>query len=80
VPAATPYTVNDFASQDELVSAIMQQRRFELAYEGFYRYDLIRTGEPLRQPDIPENKKVLPIPQIEIDISNGILVQNTGYK
>lgn len=80
VPAATPYTTNDFASQDELVTTILQQRRFELAFEGFYRYDLIRTGQPLRQPDIPENKKVLPIPQIEIDISNGVLVQNTGYK
>lgn len=79
VPGATPYTVASFANATALINAILEQRKFELAFEGFYRYDLIRTGQQLTNPDLPEKKKVLPIPQIEVDISNGIIRQNTGY-
>lgn len=80
VPGATPYTINDFASPEALIDTILQQRRWELAFEGQLRYDLIRTGRPLRSPDVPEDRKVLPVPQVEIDISNGLIRQNTGYK
>jgi hypothetical protein len=70
---------SDFANADALVERILEERKFELAFEGFYRYDLIRTGKPLHTPDLPETKKVLPIPQLEIDISDGIIKQNPGY-
>lgn len=80
LPSAVPLSTNDFSTGDALVKAILAQRRFELAFEGFYRYDLIRTGQPLRTPDVPESKKVWPIPQLEIDISHGLIQQNTGYK
>jgi len=79
LPFATPFAAGDFANGDDLVSKILLQRKFELAFEGFYRYDLIRTGKPLHVPDIPDNKKVLPIPQVEIDISHGLIKQNSGY-
>ena len=79
VPNATPYTIADFPAPEALVNAILLQRRWELAFEGHYRYDLIRTGRPLRSPDIDEDRKVLPVPQSEIDISNGLIQQNTGY-
>jgi len=79
LPSATPYSVGSFADATALINAILEQRKFELAFEGFHRYDLIRTGQPLTTPDLPEKKKVLPIPQIEVDISNGIIRQNTGY-
>lgn len=79
IPSATPFNTNNFSTDNELLDAIMKQRRFELAFEGFYRYDLIRTNQPLHSPDIPETKKVLPIPQMEIDISNGVIQQNSGY-
>jgi hypothetical protein len=79
LPSATPFVTTDFANPDALVERILKERKFELAFEGFYRYDLIRTGKPLHTPDLPENKKVLPIPQIEIDISNDIIKQNPGY-
>ncbi|MDI3321182.1 RagB/SusD family nutrient uptake outer membrane protein [Pinibacter soli] len=79
LPNATPLTSADFANANALIEKILQQRKFELAFEGFYRYDLIRTGKPLQSPDLPEAKKVLPIPQSEIDISNGLIKQNTGY-
>lgn len=79
LPSATPYTTGSFANATLLIEAILLQRKFELAFESFYRYDLIRTGKPLRSPDLPEGKKVLPVPQLEIDISNGVIKQNTGY-
>lgn len=79
LPLSTPYSLNDFSSEDQLINAVLQQRRFELAFEGFYRYDLIRTGQPLHTPDIPQARKVLPIPQLEIDISKGVIQQNAGY-
>ena len=79
VPAATLYTTSDFGSATDLINKILLERKHELAFEGLYRYDLLRTNQPLHSPDIPDNKKVLPVPQIEIDISNGIIVQNPGY-
>ncbi len=79
VPGATAYTTNSFNTGGDLLKKIMEQRRFELAFEGFYRYDLIRDNQPLRVPDVPQNKKTLPIPQIEIDISHGLIQQNPGY-
>jgi len=80
LPSAAPLNAGNFSSADDLIRSILQQRRFELAFEGFYRYDLIRTGQPLHTPDLPQTKKVLPIPQIEIDISHGLIEQNEGYK
>ncbi|MBS1566132.1 MAG: RagB/SusD family nutrient uptake outer membrane protein [Bacteroidetes bacterium] len=80
VPAAVPYQATDFGSGTALVNVILLQRDYELAFEGQYRYDQIRTGRPLRSPDIAANRKVLPIPQSEIDISAGVIKQNTGYQ
>ncbi|MGV3529763.1 MAG: RagB/SusD family nutrient uptake outer membrane protein [Flavisolibacter sp.] len=79
LPGSAPWKVADFSSKEALINKILDERRFELAFEGFYRYDLVRTGKPIRNPDVPENKKVLPIPQIEIDISRGLIQQNPGY-
>jgi len=79
VPDAAPYVAADFSDGASLVDKILQQRDFELAFEGHHRYDLLRTGRPLRDPDLPADRKVLPIPQSEIDISNGMIKQNKGY-
>ncbi len=79
VPSATPYLISDFVDANDLINKILLQRKFELAFEGLYRYDLLRTGQPLHSPDIPANRKVLPIPQSEIDISKGLIQQNSGY-
>lgn len=76
---AISYETSDFISSGDLIQKILLQRKFELAFESLHRYDLIRTGQPLHNPDIPDNKKVLPIPQIEIDISHNLIQQNPGY-
>lgn len=72
------YTVSSFADAEALVEAILEERRRELAYEGHYRWDLIRTGKKLRN-DLPDNKKNFPIPQYEVTISGGVIVQNSGF-
>jgi hypothetical protein len=79
VTSAVPYQAADFPSGTALVDAIVRQRGYELAFESHRRYDLIRTGQPLSSPDIAANRKVLPIPQAEIDISAGVIKQNSGY-
>lgn len=79
LPAAASYSTADFGSATDLIDRILLERKHELAFESLYRYDLLRTNQPLHSPDIPDNKKVLPVPQIEIDISNGIIIQNPGY-
>ncbi len=74
-PAA--YTMADFSEKAELVDAILKERRWELAFEGHDRYDKIRTGQQPGQ--LTPEKYVFPIPQREINITNGLIKQNSGY-
>jgi hypothetical protein len=56
----------------------------ELATEGHRFFDLIRTGEAssvLAEKGFVQGvHEVLPIPQQEIDASQGVLTQNSGYQ
>jgi hypothetical protein len=69
--------------QTELRDIIFIERRHELAMEGWRFWDLIRTGRagavmgPLGF--IVGKNELLPIPQGEIDISEGTLTQNPGW-
>nr|WP_121270987.1 RagB/SusD family nutrient uptake outer membrane protein [Pedobacter schmidteae] len=74
-----PYTMASFASKDALVSRIMQERRWELAVEGHDRFDKLRAGLPVN-PVLPVGKYAFPIPQTEISITSGAIVQNPGYQ
>ncbi len=71
--------VSNYGSKEELLSALYKERLFESAFEGRARFDFIRTNRPLRNPTLSENRKTFPIPQREIDISKGKLIQNEGY-
>jgi hypothetical protein len=69
--------------QSQLRDIIFNERRHELGLEGFRFWDLVRTG---RAPAIlgplgfvTGKNEVLPIPQSEIDLSQGTLVQNPNY-
>lgn len=59
---------------------IYHERRLELATEGHRYFDLVRTGRAatvLGPLGFVEGKhEVLPIPQQEIDVTNGVLKQN----
>ena len=66
-----------------LQAAIWKERHSELAMEFDRYFDVIRQG---RAAEIfgpkgwkPNKNEVWPIPQTEIDLSAGVLTQNTGY-
>ena len=66
----------------ELLDAILQERRVELAFEGDRRHDLIRLGEPLvnsqATAEVGNPQRIFPIPQRDRDV-NPELTQNPGY-
>ena len=81
------WTLVTFITKQELVNAILVERRKELCFEGHRRMDLLRKGLALRSsgPTAPiskpgDNKIILPIPQREIDINPSLKTQqNPGY-
>jgi len=65
-----------------LIQAIWDERMYELGGEGHRFYDLVRTGEAstvLGPLGFESKHQVFPIPQQEINLTNGILTQNPGY-
>ncbi len=81
----TEWTTTSFGSTQEFVNAILNERRKELAFEGFRRMDLLRYKMPLRSGGegaakavFGGNYTILPIPQRELDI-NPSLEPNPGY-
>jgi hypothetical protein len=69
--------------KNTLRDKILLERRHELALEGFRFWDLIRTGQApavLGPLGFKTGKnELLPIPQSEIDISQGTLMQNPNW-
>lgn len=95
VPPTSENTLPDITVTDkaELRNLIWKERRLELAMEGWRRNDLIRQkrfGDVMRRFSAKYNSNkgkyfndardyLLPIPQNEIDRTNGILTQNPGF-
>ena len=75
------YTLGvDLETQQDVLDAVYLERRFELAFEGEYWYDLVRTGraaEVLGSRFDP-HEAIWPIPQNERDVAPN-LTQNPGY-
>jgi hypothetical protein len=71
----------------DLISDILLQRRLELAYEGHYWFDLRRTNtvaSALGSTTTPNSynqafRNLFPLPLRDVNLSNGVLVQNTGF-
>jgi len=70
-------------NQSELRDLIFNERRHELAMEGWRFWDLVRTGRAAQVLGplgfITGKHELLPVPQSEIDISQGSLVQNPNW-
>jgi len=74
-------------NKDLLRAIIWRERRVELALEGLRFYDLVRQGRAatVMQASVEGGafrqgvNEVFPIPQTEIDLSQGALVQTPGY-
>lgn len=71
------------SNQDALRKLIWKERRAELALEQHRYFDLIRTGnaEATLSPlgFVANKHELFPIPQSEIDLSEGVLTQNPGW-
>lgn len=74
------------ASQEELRQIIWHERRVELALENGDRFfDLVRQGRAAEVLQAQGKQftegvnEVMPIPQQQIILSNGVLTQNPGY-
>jgi hypothetical protein len=75
-------------NQSELRLAIWHEQRVELAIEGHRRNMLLRIGKFKERMEAAKGAKgctvephelLYPIPQSEIEVSNGMLTQNPGY-
>lgn len=75
----TPYA--GAITQTALANEVFLQRRLELALEGHYFFDIVRTGRAatlLTNPVWNDNQALFPIPLRETQ-ANPNLVQNPGY-
>lgn len=70
-------------NKDQLRDLIIEERRMELALEGHRFWDLVRTGKAPQvlgpRGFVQGKHELLPIPQNEIDISQGTLTQNPNW-
>jgi hypothetical protein len=73
-------TAADFAGKEAFLNEILAERNRELAFESHQRWDLIRTGRPLRNAALSDAQKILPIPDYEVNISKGKIEQNTAFR
>ncbi len=71
-----------FVSQEQMRTAIKNERRWEFAMEGYRFYDLVRWNDAqaeLGSLGYTNRCRYYPIPQKAIDLSAGVLVQNPEW-
>lgn len=68
-------------STADVKTAILNERRLELAFEGHRWFDLVRTNTVSAEMGVTvsENYYVFPIPISEILATDGVITQNAGY-
>ncbi len=75
--------LGDFTNQQEAFKALVHERRVELSMEHKRFFDLVRwelANNELSEMGFDANQdEYLPIPQAQIDLSGGKLIQNKGY-
>lgn len=72
------YSAASFTTKQEVIDAILLERRVELAFEGDRFYTLHRKGLSISGLTPSDNRITFPIPQQEMD-TNKSMVQNPGY-
>jgi hypothetical protein len=78
-------------SSTEFLQAVLDERKWELAFEGHRWADLVRYGKlieavrssdlgnPIAAANIKDHHVLFPVPDREIQVSGGDLEQNPGY-
>ncbi len=80
-----PLGLSDVPDDPTYAQAVSDEDRAEFNFEGHRYFDLARTGQvvdilqPLTSFTITQANSCFPIPQREIDATNGTVVQNPGY-
>ncbi len=80
-----PLGPSDVPDDPTYAQAVSDEDRAEFNFEGHRYFDLARTGQvvnilqPLTSFTITQANSCFPIPQREIDATNGAVVQNPGY-
>ena len=81
----------DYADLNAYLTDLMRERKIELAFENHRWYDLLRWGNAQSAMTthfaaigrtgsvMKPYQHIYPIPQREIDVSNGVMTQNPGY-
>ena len=69
---------SDVPDSIHFLNAVLDERRSELNFEGHRLFDLARTNNvsTILGPTV---NPIMPIPQREIEGTNGVVVQNPGY-
>jgi hypothetical protein len=70
--------VANFATIEEYVTALLNERRAELNFEGHRFFDLVRLDKIDEVLGMEDFRKVFPIPRTELQLSDA-LEQNPGY-
>lgn len=74
-----PVRTNTTAPVIPTLDNVLAERFIELAFEGQRIHDLRRLRLPTGSFAWDDNKLVFPIPQREVDATQGVIVQNPGY-
>ena len=83
---ASMYDMDDYASTEELIDLILDERFLELSFEGHRRHDFLRRGDGIQDAnqgrviEFGANRTIFPIPAREIDVNSALEgQQNPGY-
>lgn len=73
------FKMSDFSTKQELIDAILLERQVELSFEGHRTTDLQRRKLDVKGTQWDADRLTFPIPQSQIDASDGKIKQNPGY-
>ncbi|HKJ49366.1 MAG TPA: RagB/SusD family nutrient uptake outer membrane protein [Christiangramia sp.] len=77
--SSMPIALEEVSDFQSFTDVLLEERARELAFEGHRWFDIVRLGRAESILGIESFRTVYPIPQREIAISGGTLVQNPGY-
>jgi starch-binding outer membrane protein, SusD/RagB family len=74
-----PVALADFATDNDFINAILDERKAELNFEGHRMFDLARTGKTNEVLGIDAFRSIFPVPFRETVATKDVIKQNPGY-